>query len=38
MAGGGLCPAGVGVTLPDAVLRTLLGLKNHSDSINCNVM
>ncbi len=27
MAGGGLCPAGVGVTLPDAVLRTLLGLK-----------
>ncbi|AWZ72564.1 hypothetical protein ECDEC12A_4661 [Escherichia coli DEC12A] len=38
MAGGGLCPAGVGVTLPDAVLRTLFGLKNHSDSINCNVM
>ncbi|XPE54570.1 hypothetical protein ACNKHW_24450 [Shigella flexneri] len=38
MAGGLLRPAGVGVTLPDAVLRTLFGLKNHSDSINCNVM
>ncbi|ATZ32573.1 hypothetical protein CV83915_02251 [Escherichia coli] len=38
MAGGSLRPAGVGVTLPDAVLRTLFGLKNHSYSINCNVM
>lgn len=27
MAGGSLRPAGVGVTLPDAVLRTLFGLK-----------
>ncbi|STE29382.1 Uncharacterised protein [Escherichia coli] len=27
MAGGGIRPAGVGVTLPDAVLRTLFGLK-----------
>ena len=29
MAGGGIRPAGVGVTLPDAVLlRTLFGLKS----------
>lgn len=27
MAGGGIRPAGVGVTLLDAVLRTLFGLK-----------
>ncbi len=27
MAGGGLCPVGDGVTLRDAVLRTLFGLK-----------
>lgn len=38
MAGGGLRPVGDGVTLPDAVLRTLSGLQNHVDSINCNVM
>lgn len=38
MVGGGIRSVGVGVTLSDAVLRILFGLKNYLDLINCNVM
>lgn len=38
MAGGGLRPAGDGITLLDAVLRTLSGLQKQPIQKNCNVM